>query len=377
MPTFRTAEVTEIISERPGLQRLAVRMADGSDGRAYCLSTLTGTCSIGDEVVVNTTAVELGLGTGGWHFVHWNMGRDELVSPGPDHVMKLRYTSLQFDAGTDELAHPECDEPLGGTPVVVCSVHSQMGAVAAAFARRAPGRRLVYVMTDGAALPLAMSDLVADLRSKGLLSGTVTAGHAFGGDLEAVTVPSALGLAVHVLDADAVVVAMGPGVVGTGTSLGTTAIETAPILDSVERAGGVPIMCIRASGADPRDRHHGVSHHSTTAARLSHCRPLAAAIPPEVSALEGVRALRRDTPDAAAILGEAGLRLTTMGRTVDEDPLFFAAACAAGEIAADVCADGVVPATDSGSPGEPDQPRVHASGETSEEISQWQNSTDS
>ena len=28
--------------------------------------------------------------------------------------MKVRYTSLQFDAGTSELVHPECDRPLGG-----------------------------------------------------------------------------------------------------------------------------------------------------------------------------------------------------------------------------------------------------------------------
>ena len=28
------------------------------------------------RVVLNTTAVELGLGTGGWHVVHWNLARD-------------------------------------------------------------------------------------------------------------------------------------------------------------------------------------------------------------------------------------------------------------------------------------------------------------
>ena len=114
MPTFRTAEVTELISARRGLQRVRVRMPDGTDARAYVLTQLVGECAVGDAVVVNTTAVELGLGTGGWHFVHWNLARDEFVSPGPEHIMKLRYTSLQFDAGTDELTHPECDDPLGG-----------------------------------------------------------------------------------------------------------------------------------------------------------------------------------------------------------------------------------------------------------------------
>ena len=163
MPNFRTATVAGLLSERPGIQRLEVVMADGATARAYSLTALTGTCEAGDRVVLNTTAVDLGLGTGGWHVVHWNLAHDEVVRPGPDHVMKVRYTSLQLDAGTSELLHPECDRPLGGVPVVVGSVHSQLAPVAAAFAEAAPGRRLVHVMTDGAALPLALSDLSAQL----------------------------------------------------------------------------------------------------------------------------------------------------------------------------------------------------------------------
>lgn len=335
MPTFRTAEVTEVISERPGLQRVRVRMPDGADARAYSLTQLTGGCSVGDRVVLNTTAVELGLGTGGWHVVHWNLSRDELVSPGPDHVMKLRYTSLQFDAGTDELTHPQVDDTLGGVPVVVCSVHSQVPLVALAFAASAPGKRLVYVMTDGAALPLALSDLVASLREQQLLAATVTAGHAFGGDMEAVTVPSALGLAVHALAADAVVVGMGPGVVGTGTALGNTAVEVAPALDAAAAGGGTPILCVRASDGDRRERHRGISHHTRTAARLTRSRPWVVPVPTEVSGLPGVRVHPMEPAlDPAGLMTAAGLRVTTMGRDVGEDPLFFAAAAAAGELAA-------------------------------------------
>ena len=63
-------------------------------------------------------------------------------------------------------------------------------------------------MTDGAGLPLAMSDLVAALRARGLLDATVTSGHAFGGDYEAVSIYSALAVARHVAHADAAVVAM-------------------------------------------------------------------------------------------------------------------------------------------------------------------------
>lgn len=341
MPTFRTAQVTEILSERPGLQRLRVRMPDGGDARAYGLTQLTGECAVGDPVVVNTTAVELGLGTGGWHFVHWNLSLEELVSPGPEHIMKLRYTSLQFDAGTDELTHPESDDPLDGTPVLVCSVHSQVATAAVAFAAAAPGKRLVYVMTDGASLPLAMSDLVHGLRERGILAGTVTAGHAFGGDLEAVTVASALGLARHTLGADAIVVGMGPGVVGTGTRLGTTAIEVAPLLDTVAARGGTPVMCVRASDGDPRGRHQGISHHSLTSATMTSSRPWVAPVPADAAELPGVRVAEElDVPDAAGLLDAVDLRVTTMGRTVDQDPLFFAAAAAAGTLTARLLGEG-------------------------------------
>ncbi len=337
MPTFRTATVTEVLSSRPGLQRMAVRMADGADARAYATTELVGECAVGDRVVLNTTAVDLGLGTGGWHVVHWNLERDELLLPGPDHVMKLRYTSLQADVGTSELLHPECDDPIPGVPVVACTVHSQVAVVALAIAARRPGTRVVYVMTDGAAVPLALSDVVADLVASGSIASTVTAGHAFGGDLEAVTVASALGLAVHVLGAEVVVVGMGPGVVGTGTALGTTAIEAASVLDVAAALGGEPVLCVRASDGDGRDRHRGVSHHVGTVCRLCSAEPWVATVPDGAAQLPGVRPVAVEgPPDAADLLARAGMRITTMGRDVSEDPLFFAAAVAAGALAADL-----------------------------------------
>lgn len=188
-------------------------LADGD--KAFALLDLTGPVVAGDRVVVNTTAVELGLGSGGAHIVHWNLTCGVWSHPGPGHLMKLRYTSLQVDTGAGE-EDGEVPSDLGGIPVVVAGVHSQLPAVAAASARDRPGTRVAYVMTDGAALPLAMSDLVANLVASGLLVGSVTAGHAFGGDVEALNVPSALALARHRLDAEVIVVAMGPCIVGTG-----------------------------------------------------------------------------------------------------------------------------------------------------------------
>ena len=83
-----------------------------------------------------------------------------------------------------------------------------------------------------------------------MLDATITAGHAFGGDMEAVGVPSALALARHVAHADLVIVGMGPGVVGTASVLGTTAVEVAGVIDAAQRMGARVALCCRASSAD-------------------------------------------------------------------------------------------------------------------------------
>lgn len=332
MPSFAEHTVTEVLAERRGLVR--VRLDDGS--RAYALTQLTGEVGVGHRVVVNTTAVERGLGTGGWHVVHWNLSVPPFAKPGPGHLMKLRYTSLQVDAGAAEEDGPEVPASLDATPVVVAGLHSQLPVVAAAVASARPASRVAYVMTDGGALPLALSDVVADLLDRALLVGTVTAGHAFGGDLEALNVPSALAAARHRLDAEVIVVAMGPGVAGTGTRLGYTALEVAPALDAVAWLGGRPITCVRAGSADARPRHQGISHHTRTALDAVRTE-VDVAVPPGLAPPAEPRRHRWhevDPGDPAALLERFGLRVTTMGRGPEADPLFFSAAAAAGTLAA-------------------------------------------
>jgi hypothetical protein len=247
--------------------------------------------------------------------------------------MKLRYTSLQTDTGVAE-EQGAVPSDLGGLPVVACTLHSQVACVAAAFKHAAPESRLVYVMTDGGALPLAISDLVAAMRESNLIDATITAGHAFGGDLEAVNMASALALARHRLGADAVVVAMGPGVVGTGTELGTTAIEAAWVLDTTVALGGTAILAVRVSLADLRPRHVGVSHHSTTVLRLARPGVHVPVTPGLDLVAPGHTVEVVDAPDMALVLGAHHLRVTTMGREPEDDPAFFAAAGSAGTYAA-------------------------------------------
>lgn len=352
MPVYRIGTVTEILGERPGLQRIRVEI-DGATARAYVLTELLPPTQLGHRVVCNTTAVELSLGTGGWHFVQWDLDGDAGVFGGHEHIMKLRYTSLQANLGSaelDSIAYEQShvsrtpdsaaerlhliDRPLDGVVVIACSLHSQAAAVLSTIKLIDPGLVTAYVMTDGAGLPLAMSDLMATLRSSGTVEATVTAGHAFGGDSEAVSVPSALGIAAHVHGADIVVVSMGPGVVGTGTKYGTTATEVASILDVSAKRGAIPVLAVRASDGDARERQRGISHHTTTAAELAYCKPFVAPVPTDAAELPGVRcvALDRPLPDVAAAMQQAGVSITTMGRGIGEDPLFFKAAGAAAAL---------------------------------------------
>ena len=350
MPSYRTATVVALLEERPGLQRVEVSFPDSAGkSRAYALTELVGPVAAGDEVVLNTTAIELGLGTGGWHVVHWNLSRSEWRSPGPGHTMKLRYTSLQADTGSaEELqagALAEADD-LEGIPVVVCSLHSQVPCVVVALKHARPELRVAYVMTDGGALPMANSDLVVAMRERGLVDTTITAGHAFGGELEAVNLPAALVVARRVAGADVVVAGMGPGSAGTATRLGFSALEAAPALDAAESLGGRPVAAVRFSLADPRLRHQGVSHHTATAlALLTRARttigiprgPFEDRLRSDLDA-SGIAERHRLLTVADAglpdLLARHRLRVTSMKRGPADDPGFYAVAGAAGTAAA-------------------------------------------
>ena len=153
---------------------------------------LVGAAQAGDDVVVNVEAVELGLGSGGADIVHVNLtrGLDGDGTPGA-HVMKLNYTSLQHAVLPVEEGDPDTTPaaprlPLDGA-VAVLALHGQLAPLAWAFAQ-AGGGRLGYVQTAGGALPGGHSCVVRELLEGGLLAGHLTAGPAFGGaDGDAIT----------------------------------------------------------------------------------------------------------------------------------------------------------------------------------------------
>ena len=269
MLSRKIGDVVEIKKQNGQLDDIRVEI-NGEIFRAYNYPKMTGEVKVGDKVLLNTTAVELSLGTGGYHYVISNLDNMEADLEGQGHIMKLRYTPMQVRVDSVEDHESkyhdvfEKFETLDGMPVVVGTLHSMLTPFAATYKRLNPNKKLVYIMTDGAALPIYFSMNAATLKDKGLIDSTITFGNAFGGDYECINIYTALITAKEIAKADAVFISMGPGIAGTGTKYGFTGIEQGPILDAISKLGGRPVAIPRISFADMRDRHRGISHHSIT-----------------------------------------------------------------------------------------------------------------
>jgi hypothetical protein len=351
---LRRGTVVSVGPSRPGAVELEVEV-EGERAPALAYPELTGPIREGDLVLLNTTAVALGLGTGGFQLVIAVEGERATELSHGGRVMKARYTPQQVAVRSVEETHRDVLEGsrgLGGTPVVAAPLHSMIGPIAAG-AKASGDARVVYVMTDGAALPGPLSRLVPRLRDAGLLDGFITCGQAFGGELEAVTIWTGLLAAKEVMEADVVVVADGPGNLGTDTTWGASALASGNALNAAEALGGVPVAALRVSFADPRPRHRVVSHHSLTILEKVCTVRANVAVPVlEDDQRDAVwEALRRrkleekhqlvevDGRPALAKLDELAFEIESMGRTPKEDPAFFLAAGAAGVLAGRMSAE--------------------------------------
>jgi len=349
--------ITKILAERPGAVEAEVEI-NGEKSKAIAYTSLVVAPEIGDEVSLNTTAVLLKLGTGGFHFIIENISRQkDTLEKGHGHIMKLRYTPAQhsvLSVEEEESPHRQAIDDfrtLGRMPVIIGQLHSQIAPAAAAIKRLTqPKAKVAYIMTDSAALPIAFSRIVSQMKNAGLIDVTITAGQAFGGDLEAVTVHSALAAAKSAVLADVAIVCQGPGNVGTGTKYGFSGIEQGEIVNAVSTLGGIPIAIPRISFADPRPRHKGISHHTITS--LSEIALTQAIVPlpmmDEMKLLSVEEQIRHTAISykhrIRVIDGMPGIRecidrgitLSTMGRGFNEDPEFFLAAAAAGVAATEI-----------------------------------------
>lgn len=356
MPYLEVGEVVDIHDEVAGAQFIRVHVEDAlepADAINYTL--LTGRVNVGDRVLINTTAVHLELGTGGYHFVVANLTRPAFRQPAQGHIMKLRYTPHQLNVlSVDAPESPHHSvlqdaDNIAGMPVIIGELHSMI-APAAAGVKAIAGTsvHIAYVMTDSAALPLPFSHLVRRLKVTRMVDVTITIGQAFGGDVEAVNVFTALLAAKHVLNADVAIVAPGPGHLGTGTKFGFSGIELGWMIDAAHTLGGKPVFIPRVSFADPRPRHCGISHHTPTIL-------MRVAYAPATVCFHNVTGDSRDTLEmhlsihgianrhtvvwedgtpGIQLAQELGLPLHSMGRQYEDDPVYFLTAAAGGVYAA-------------------------------------------
>jgi hypothetical protein len=367
MVRWRSGTVASVRRRWRGAVEIDVRMDGAADGaadgdadggvRALAYPALVGEPEPGDRVLLNVAALSIGLGTGGYALVVAMPDRLPADPPGTvdtrdgGHLVKARYTPLQAVVlGADEDASPYRKvlagaDDLAGMPVVTADLHSALPAVLAGVHADRPGARVAYVMTDGGALPAWFSRTLDALA--GRLAGTVTVGQAFGGDLEATNVHSGLLAARHALGADVTVVAQGPGNLGTGTTWGFSGVSVGETVNAAAVLGGRPVGSLRISGADARPRHRGLSHHSVTAYGRVALRPadlvLPDPLPPELADdIEAAvrplaarhRLVRVDTAGLEDALRASPAPLSTMGRGLDQDRVYFLAAAAAGRHAA-------------------------------------------
>jgi uncharacterized protein DUF3866 len=342
-----------------GLEPLTIEVG-GERRQAWADQTLVGEIEVDDEVVVNTQSRDLGLGSGGFDIVHVNLSRG-LRAPDAEgiHVMKLNYTSLQHPVDPVEIEHGE--PGLGPQPpVAVISLHGHLAPLAWAAAQARPGLRLGYIQGAGAALPGTLSRDVAELRRRSLLCDHITAGPSYGGEREAISIVGGLDAAARGLGWEAAVVGPGPGILGSATRLGHGGMAALDAAHAALALGLPTLVCPRLSSSDERPRHRGLSHHSASVLELL-LAPVRVPVPeaelegwpmlgdgeaPEggsaQAALEDLIAVcRRGRHDLSVEqidldgYAESGLPATTMGRSIVEDPLFFAAPLAAGRALAE------------------------------------------
>ena len=348
------ARVLAVLSRKNCISEVLVRLKGKKEkARALNFEGFTGELFPGDRVVLNTTAIRLKLGSGGFHLVCFNYEQPTRKMDGRGHIMKMRYAPHQLRVFSCEeegncLQEIENFKSLEGSPVLVGELHSMLAPAVLALKAFSPAIRVGYIMTDSASLPLAMSKVVHQLKEKGLLHVSISCGQAFGGDLEAVNLYTGIIAAFALACVDVALISAGPGVVGTGTRFGFSGMELAENINRVRALGGTPLVIPRLSLQDYRGRHQGVSHHTLTPLSLSHVLPAYLPLPPltlpertlimEQLKAYGIMKKHRVCSvvpyDPEKLSLEEEVVMETMGRKAGEDPLFFKAAAAAGTLAA-------------------------------------------
>ena len=306
---------------------------------------------------MNVEAADLGLGSGGFDVVHVNLTRGlEAEGAAGEHVMKLNYTSLQHPV--EPVEPPSADERALATPVLVLPLHGHLAPAAWAAGEARPGLSVGFVQAAGGALPGSLSRDVPELRRRGLLAGHVTAGPAYGGGHEAISLAGgidAVGSQARLGRRRGRARPRDPrlrepyGPWGDGSprrrphgpcaraadaglpaplELGSKASPPWPLTPFAHRARD-------AAGAGARAGAGGLDSRLAAAReRCARGRLAQAALDDLIEVCGGRHDIAVEGIDLDGYAA-SGLPARAMGRTIEEDPLFFAAPLAAGRALAE------------------------------------------
>lgn len=209
------AKIVDISFEDQSIQKV---VTNNGSKKAILYKRFTPRVEIGDWTLVNTTATELQLGTGGWDIVKSVLGKTDWQSEdSTGHIIKARYTPIQHSILAVEAQESHYHQffkksfSLLGTPVWLAELHSMVPLFFYVSQQVSRESTCCVIFDDQASLPLMMSDQLRSLQTNKQFF-SISVGQAFGAQYEAVTVASALQFAKEMLKADMILISVGPGV---------------------------------------------------------------------------------------------------------------------------------------------------------------------
>ncbi len=357
MINWREGKVISLLQSWDKCQEILVELPNGEQVKALAYLEMVGMPQVADKVLLSAAAVTKKLGTGGLLFVVAILDR---LLPDPTefagHLVKARYTPLQFMVqGADEQDSPYHEllanaQDIAQMPVIATDLHSALPAIVTGIRAVNTQTKIAYIMTDGAALPAWFSRTISQLKNRQDILGTITCGQAFGGDLEAVNIYTALLAAKHIWQADVAIVAQGPGNLGTGTRWGFSGTQIGEALNAVKILQGTAVAALRMSNGDKRPRHFGISHHSMRLLTEILTFPCTVVVPTgmeqfltdpdffvqletqlsQLASYDHLDLVPQDVSILDELLANSPYTLRTMGRPYAEDKTAFLAAAAAG-----------------------------------------------
>ncbi|WYP28137.1 DUF3866 family protein [Alkalihalobacillus sp. FSL W8-0930] len=300
--------------------------------------------SIGTRLLINQTATALKLGSGGYDFVKHVMASKRQPTKSNNHIMKLRYTSLQHVGNSVEEMKElsslfENHLSLQNKKIILAELHSMVPLIYDVATEIDAATSCCFIFDDSASLTIEISSHIRRLQ---LLSNfhSITVGQCVGGEYDAVSLATALQFAHGYLQADLIIISVGPGVVGTGTKYGHSAMDIANWANTVGSLSGCPVWIPRLSFADKRERHYGLSHHTITPLLdFTYC-PCVLVFPPLqseqkqliASQLTGAGKANHRMIYSSKLSNEEAVKralavgkVKTMGREYNDDPVFFEA----------------------------------------------------